>query len=43
MQICDLEQDQCKRSSKTSSNWLYKHAQCSRCHQNTQEYEKDCL
>jgi len=28
MQICDLKQNQCKRSVKTGSNELYKHDQC---------------
>jgi len=27
MQICDLKQEQCKRSIKKGSNELYKHAQ----------------
>ena len=40
MQICDLKQEQCKRLIKTGSNELYKHAQCCRCHQNSQEYQK---
>jgi len=35
MHICDLKHEQCKRSIKTSSNELYKHAQCCRCQQNT--------
>jgi len=26
MHIYNLEQEQCKRSIKTDSNWLYKHA-----------------
>jgi len=41
MHICDLKQEQCKRSIKIGSNELY--AQCYRCHQNTQEYKKDDL
>jgi len=38
-----LEINNCKRTIKTGSNWLCKHAQCCRCHQNTQEYETDDL
>jgi len=43
MQIQDLNQEQCTRMIKKGSNWLCKHAQCCRCHQNTQEYERDDL
>jgi len=35
--------EQCKRSVKTGSDELYKHAQYRRCHQKTQEYQKDGL
>ena len=31
------------RTIKIGSNWLCKHAQCCKCHQDTQEYEKDGL
>jgi len=39
MQICDLKQEQFKRSINTGSNELNQHGQCYRCHQNTQEYK----
>jgi len=43
MQIRDLKQYQCKRSVKTGSNEFYKHDQCCRWCQNTQECQNDGL
>jgi len=40
MHIRVLNKEQCTRMIKTSSNWLYKHAQCCRCHENMEEHEK---
>jgi len=41
MHIRVLNQEQCRRMIKTSSNWLCKHAQSCRYHENMQEHEKD--
>jgi len=41
MQIRALNQEQCTRMIKTSSKWLYRHAQYCRCHENMQEHEND--
>jgi len=43
MHICDLKYERYKRSVKTCSNELYKHAHWCRWHQNIQECQKDGL